>query len=295
MTSVEERLRSTFDSYGAQGFLHAVELGGDREVALDADELVVSASVFKVPVLLELMRQASAGAISLSERVTVTSNDRVFGPTGISIFQDDTEISLKDLATLMMTVSDNTATDLVMNRVGLDLINATLRELGLEQTVLIGDCMDLFGSLLEDIGLTVEEVVAHPTMSVGRLRRWRGLDPERTTRTTPRDTTRLLQLIAQHEAAPVDACTEIRRVMSLQYAPHRLRAGLPAPLLVWGKTGTLPGVYNEVGVVEYPDGSAYAVAVFTRSPETIGMNSRADRAIAEAAAIAVAELRPEND
>ncbi len=289
---IEERLRSVFASYDTEGFLHAIDLGGGEEIALNADEPVVAASVFKIPVLLELMRQASAGSISLSERVTVTSEDRAFGPTGLSVFQDDAEMSLRDLVVMMMTISDNTATDLVMDRVGLDRINATLRELGLESTVLVGDCMDLLGTLPEDLGLTIEETVAQlPTLPSERLLQWRGLHPERTTRTTSRDATTLLRLIAHHQAAPADACIEIRRVMSLQFAPHRLRSGFPSPLLVWGKTGTLPGVYNEVGVVEYPDGSAYAVAVFTRSSESNEMNPKADRAIGKAAALAVAELR----
>lgn len=88
------------------------------ELAWRPDEPVVTASVFKVAVLVELHRQAAAGRVDLSTRVRVTDADRVFGPTGLSVFADDAELSLRDLATLMVSVSDNTATDLVLRAVG---------------------------------------------------------------------------------------------------------------------------------------------------------------------------------
>ncbi len=58
-----------------------------------------------------------------------------------------------------------------------------------------------------------------------------------------------------------------------------------------GKTGTLPTVRNEVGVVEYPDGGRYAVAVFTRSASTSQKNAAADAVIGRAARLAVDALR----
>ncbi|GAA3584821.1 hypothetical protein GCM10022222_81830 [Amycolatopsis ultiminotia] len=104
--------------------------------------------------------------------------------------------------------------------------------------------------------------------------------------------TRLLGLIWRNEAAPSAACADVRRWMGLQLWPHRLRAGFPDDgIQVAGKTGTLPAVGNEVGVVEYPDGGRYAVAVFTRAEDTRSRVPERDAFIGFAAAEAIRWLR----
>ncbi len=288
--TVRQDLRSLFSSRGAEGFLHAVDLATGAEVGLDEEEPVVAASVFKIWVLLELCRQAFGGEGSLTERIRVASEDRVLGPTGLSVLLDEAELSVRDLAASMMSVSDNTATDVLMARVGLDRIQEGLRRLGLVNTILTGDCGDIFASIPEDVGRSIEELEDLQTVPE-EMRRWRALDPQRTTRTTPRDTTALLRLIADDAAASPEVCAEVRRIMSKQIWPHRLRAGFPDEVRIWAKTGSLPGIRNEAGVVEYPDGGRYAVAVFTRSESLATINPGVDRAIWEAAALAVATLR----
>ena len=272
-------IEAVFDEAGCAGFLHAVEVDGDdggREVAHHADSLVVTASVFKIAVLLEVCRRFASGALDARERVVVTDADRVLGPTGLSVMCDDVELSLRDLAFLMMSVSDNTATDVLMRYVGVRAINDALAEVGLERTVLVGDC----AALLADAPDTVEG-----------LPQWGSLDPERTTRTTPREITRLLSMIWREEAAPAEACAEVRRIMALQVWPHRLSSGFPAGVQIAGKTGSLPGIRNEAGVVTYPDGRSFAVAVFTRARTYDSPQPAIDAAIGRAAHFAVEHLR----
>ncbi len=92
------------------------------------------------------------------------------------------------------------------------------------------------------------------------------LDPAATNRSTPRDMTRLLGAIWWDEACAPEYAASMRRLLGLQVWPHRLASGFPFDdVHVVGKTGSLPTVRNEVGVVEYPDGGRYAVAVFTRA------------------------------
>jgi beta-lactamase class A len=84
----------------------------------------------------------------------------------------------------------------------------------------------------------------------------------------------------------------MRRLLSLQVWPHRLSSGFPYDdVRVSGKTGTLPTLRTEVGVVEYPDGGRYAVAVFTRSLVPVAVQPEADAAIGTAARLAVEALR----
>jgi beta-lactamase class A len=285
---VAEGLEAVFSQAGAQGFVHAVDIDGGAEVGLLPDEPVVAASTFKVAVLLELVLQAAEGAVSLTDRIRVPAEGRAPGPTGLSVWQDEVELSLRDLASSMITVSDNCATDVVCDLVGLDRVQARLDGMGLTRTRIPYDCRGIFATAYEDLGGPFDP--AHmPSDDV--LARLRLLDPAQTDATTPREMTDLLARIWRDEAGPPEACAEVRRVMALQVWPHRLTAGFPADVALAGKTGTLPSVHNEVAVVTYPDGGRYAVAVYTRSSSFSLRQPLLDGAIAEAGRIAVDALR----
>jgi len=281
---------------GAQGFIHALEVDGDKEVGIHSDTPVIMASVFKIPVLLELVRRAWDGDVDLQERIVVRPEDRVMGPTGLSAMLDNAELSLRDLAFLMMSISDNTATDVVMRRLGLDKINQTLADLRLNNTVLVGDCNLLLSSLIEDLGLSQAEAarVDWTKIEPETFAQCRSLKAEETTRTTPREMSTLLKMIWRDEAAPPDACAEARRILALQAWRDRLTSGFPDEVLVAGKTGTLPAIRNEVGVVAYPDGKRYAVAVFTRAQSYEWRRPPIDAAIGKTAKMAVEHLRAES-
>lgn len=289
-TTVTQELEQIFADAGATGFLHARAIDGDVEIGLNAGELAVTASVFKIPVLVETARQVASGERSWTDRIRVTPEQHTLGPTGLSVMVDDVDLSLRDLAYLMMSVSDNTATDVIMGIVGLDRINATLRELGLAETHLVGDCQELLSNFTQDTGLDRLDVnlsTADPQV----LSRWRSLDPAQTSRTTPAEMTHLLKLIWLDQAAPAEACAEIRRIMALQVWPHRLTSGFPSGVTLAAKTGTLPGIRNEAGVVTYPDGSRFAVAVFTRAHSYLDRQPAVDASIGKAAFTAVESLR----
>jgi beta-lactamase class A len=103
--------------------------------------------------------------------------------------------------------------------------------------------------------------------------------------------TTLLSMIWRDEAGPPEACAEVRHVMGLQVWPHRLTAAFPDGVALAGKTGTLPSVYNEVAVVTYPDGTRYAVAVYTRSSSYALRQPAMDRVIGQAGFLAIEALR----
>lgn len=284
---VSAALAAGFSRAGARGFVHALDIDSAREVGLLPDEPVVTASTFKVPVLLELVLQAAEGTVSLTERITVPVEGRAPGPTGLSVWQDEVQLSLRDLASSMITVSDNCATDVICDLVGLDRVQARLDGMGLTSTRIPYDCRGIFATAHEDLG---GPYTGEP-LSEDVLSRLRMLDPAQTDATTPRDMTGLLSRIWRDEAGPAPACAEVRRIMALQVWPHRLTAGFPADVLLAGKTGTLPSVFNEVAVVSYPDGARYAVAVYTRSSSSSLRQPLVDRAIGEAGKIAVDALR----
>ncbi|MGH3239656.1 MAG: serine hydrolase, partial [Spirillospora sp.] len=193
-------------------------------------------------------------------------------------------------------VSDNAAADVVLERVGRDAVNATASALGLGGTVVEVSGRELHETLLADAeAASVADVWAKLDDPAVRSR-LRALDPARTSRSTPRDMTRLLSAIWRDEAAPPENCAAMRRLFGLQVWPHRLSSGFPYDdVVVSGKTGTLPTLRNEVGVVEYPDGGRYAVAVFTRSSLPVAVLPQADAAIGTTARIAVESLRRPHD
>lgn len=288
-----DHLSTLFEGAAVQGHLHAVDLATAAEFGHSADELVVLASVFKIPVLVELFRQVDEGQLDAAEPVTVPVSDRTEGPFGLSVMRDPAVLSWRDLAWLMMSLSDNAATDVICERIGIDRVNATLRELSLLQTWLLGNCQDLFNSIVSDLhlapGSSLDGVdLTDPAVS----HRLRAVDPLATSHSTPRDITTLLRLIWSDQAASPTSCANIRRIMGEQVWPHRLAAGFPEDdISTSGKTGTLPPWHNEAGVVEYADGGRYAVAVFTRSSLPTNSNPQADAAIARSARHAVETLR----
>jgi beta-lactamase class A len=284
--------KQVFDEVGIEANLHAVDLVTGREVGIGADDQVVIASVFKVLLVLEFARQAVAGQLDVTERVLVRAEDRL-GGWGTAGCADDVELSLRDLAYFAMSVSDNTAADLLLRRVGLDVVALLAKELGLTRTRVLGGPRENLDSMFSDVGARdpAEFASAFATLSPERVRALRALDPEHTTSSTPREITRLLTLIWRDEAGPPAACAMVRDLMARQLFWTRLPSGFPPEVTVAAKTGTLPGLHIEAGVVEYPDGGRYAVAVFARSQRLDTRRIAIDLAMGEAARMAVEDLR----
>ena len=281
-----------FARAGVRGWLHTIDIDHGDELGVSADEPVAIASVFKVAALVALYRAADAGTLRLDDRVKVT-NERTSGVAGLGAMQDDAELSLRDLALLMITISDNAAADAVLDTVGLDAVQQTVDDCALTDTAIVASCRDQYDTLVDDLargGLSLAQALADPDVLEG----FRVLDPATTNRSTPRDMTTLLSKVWRDEAASPTGCDEMRRMLRLQVCRHRLGSGFPSDdVRVAGKTGNLLNLRGEIGVVELPDGHRYAVAVFTRSHSTALTNPAAEAVIGGAARIAVDQLRSE--
>jgi beta-lactamase class A len=302
--NVEEQLREVFASSGCDGFLEASDIDSGAVVALEPEALVVSASVFKIAVALEFFRQADAGEIDPAARFRVRPQDGLGSPSGLALFSDEVEVSLRDLAVSMLTISDSIATDALLEHVGIDRVNELTGSLDLPSTVLVTGVMGMFELLSRDVGFTgwpefsgqTWEDKAHVARVVELMKVATVCDPTHanSTRTTPHETARLLELIWRDEAAPAEACANVRRIMAKQLQRERIaRAFKNDPDVAFaGKTGSFGGQWrNEAGVFTFPDGGRYAVAIFTRAHELYTRPMDIDDAIGEAARIAVDALR----
>ena len=301
---VTEKVRAVFDRAGVTGTLHARQLhASDSLVSTEASpaavsvggtEPVVLASVFKIAVAVAFARAVDAGTLDPRERTRIGQRYRV-GGIATGGCEDDVEMSWRDVAAFMMSMSDNGATDALGARLGLDAVGRVLIDAGLEGTRIDGWCEDVFASMARDLGVRAIEddldayLAAFRTPAVDSLS---AIDPVRAVQSsTAADVTSLLSQIWADSAGTPAACLIVRNLMARQVWDQRLSSGFPDDVQVAGKTGTLPKVRNEAGVVTYPDGSQYAVAVFLRLPTYVERDHRADHAIGEAAAVAVSHLR----
>ncbi|WP_432172690.1 serine hydrolase [Streptomyces sp. Tue6028] len=280
---VRRTVAEAFAAAGSGGFVHAVDIDSGVQFEYGADDPVVLASVCKIPVLVELYARSDEGTLDVTSRVQVQA-------TGLSVMLDPVDVSLRDLAYWMMSVSDNAATDVLCDLLGLDAVNARMSGLGLKEVRLEGTCRDLYDAFDEELGGA--DVLDLSDTQIARLRASRVLHIPTATRGTARSITTLLSMIWRDRAASPEACAAMRRILGLQVWPHRLRSGFPDDrVAVAGKTGTLPFVRNEVGVVEYPDGGRFAVAVFTCPDSPAYVNPPADAVIGTVARAAVDCIR----
>ncbi len=254
---------------------YAAPVSGGPGVGFQADDLVTPASVMKVQVALTVENAISSGALDGAERRVLTPTNRTPGPVGISLMNDDVSMTVRDLVALMLTISDNVATDELIAVAGLEQVNLTTRELGMARTEVSTDLRTMLDDLAVEVGFRdYAALVAHDPKVDGppseeqvrtAIAGSTALDPRRGTRTTPRETVGLLQAVWTDSAGSPDACAAVRRLMGQQLTRHRIASGFGPEVAVAAKSGGLLGVVrNEAGVVTFPDGAAYAVAVFTR-------------------------------
>jgi beta-lactamase class A len=241
------QIAASFD--GAMGIAVKDFTGGDV-LALNADTIFPQASSIKVTVLIELLRQSQAGTLKLDERVEIHKAQFVGGSGVLQGFADGTSsLSLHDLAVLMINLSDNSATNILIDRVGMAKVNDTLAGLRLSQTRLERRMIDLDAERQgrENLSTPREMVTLYDMLFHGKI-----LDEKHTA------------LALDILKMPKDAGTP-------------LAEGLPPGIALADKTGTLDGVRCDSGIVLL-EGRPYAISVMT----TYGADREAaERAISE--------------
>jgi beta-lactamase class A len=131
-------LQSQVDKIAAehhgQVSVYAKDLKTGETVALKADEPVQTASVIKLAILYEAMEQIRAGKVQWDDKVTLTKDNQTGGSGVLGFFDTPTTLTLKDVLSMMVITSDNTATNVAIDKIGLDAVNAEMGRLGLKDT-----------------------------------------------------------------------------------------------------------------------------------------------------------------
>jgi beta-lactamase class A len=266
------------DATGGIVGVAATQLATGRHIGYREGELFPTASVIKLPLLVTMYEDALAGRIDLEERVTFGRDTNVAGSGVLQYLDDGLNPTMRDLSVLMMSVSDNTATDLLLDRVGKDRIEATMDRLGLPS---IRAPFDIREMLMELVDMDhsqpggYDELRRRLRLSLGSG--GRSMIPEQADRSTPADMCRLLELIESRAILDDESCTAILELMKRIQSATRIPGLLPKGTVVAHKTGSYRRLRNDVGIVYAPNGP-YAIALFAR--ELARDNVEDDAAIA---------------
>jgi len=260
---------------GSMG-VYVRSLATGETLAINADQPFQMASVFKIPILAELLSQVDAGRRSLDDRVVLADEMKSPGSGVLKELSAGTSLTVRDLATLMIIVSDNTATDILLGLVTKDAVNARLRACGLERTTVSMSCRELLYDLVGLAGASDTPDTRRTALDRLRLRE---IDPQcrayhdpTANMTTPREMGALLEAVVRPTLdgdgqpggpLPVAVCRGMLDIMRRQQVRDRLPALLPPGVAMAHKTGSVTRVSNDAGVL-YAPRSACVIAVFTR-------------------------------
>lgn len=249
-TALAQRLQALVAAYHGKVSLYATDLNSGKSVAFDADTAVPTASVIKLAVLFDAMKDVQAGTARFDEHLTLAKQNQVEGSGVLGLFDTPLPLTLKDVLTMMVVVSDNTATNVAIDRFGLDEIDKRISAAGLQQTWLYKKVfMPASGPVPAD----------QPKFGLGK--------------TTAREMAQLMRRIAMcdlNETAGAAVTAQDRAICdtALNMLKNQTdRDGIPrylAPGIVTAsKSGALDDVRNDVAVV-YAKSGPIVISAFTR-------------------------------
>ena len=230
-----------------------VDLATGERIGVNDTLVFPQGSAIKIPLLIELFRQDAAGQLPMTTRVPIRKADRTGGSGLLLNLGDGTsELSLGDLAMFMVTVSDNTATNLLIDRVGMEKVNATMREMGLA-------------------AVKLQRKMIRPKDSAAGNENI----------ATPAAAATVMAKIARCELPmPKERCAELRRLLEIPKGGP-IEASVPEGVRVAWKPGDIEGVNTAWGLVDLPGRPYVVVGMVNYSDADDAM--RALRRIADAA------------
>lgn len=266
--TLRAEIESLVAASGAEVAVAVKSLDGEVELLIRPDEEFHAASTMKVAVMVELFRQATAGDLDLDTAIPVVNEFRSIvdgSPFSLSAGDDSDrdiydriggQMTYRELSEVMITISSNLATNLLIDRLGADRVQATT---------------DRLGATGMKVRRGVEDTKAFAA----------GLNNT----TTARGLLVLLEAIAAGRAGSPEATREMIEILARQRFNDAIPAGLPERVRVAHKTGSITRIHHDAGIVygEKP----YVLVVLTRG---IDQNKRSAALIAEIARVVHAAI-----
>jgi beta-lactamase class A len=276
--SLQDKISAVTAGFPGTVSIYAKNLDTGATYALHPDDRVRTASTIKLPILCATFQAVKEGRLKWTDLVTLHDSDKVSGSGILGEFSDGVKLPLSDVAHLMIVLSDNTATNLVIDQVTADYVNDYMDKLGLKNTrsmrKVLGDGPDLKApSGYSKAGLDP----ANKKYGLGS--------------STPREMVILLERIEKGEIVSPDASKEILKIMKRQ----RDTNGIPRRLgdvVVANKAGALDHLRSDVGIV-YAKNNRIAMAITCEDVPKIDWTSDNEGLllISRIAEILVSELR----
>jgi beta-lactamase class A len=221
-------------------------LGTGETFLHDEDDEMPTASLIKFPIMLEVYTQVSEGKVKLADMLTLRKTDMVPGSGILTYhFSDGASFSLRDATRLMMVYSDNTATNMVLDKIGLDSTNKRLDAWGLSKTKL--NAKVFLGS--------------KTSLDPARTKKW-GLGS-----TTAREMVLLLEKVHEGKVVSPEVCKEMLGHMEKCDDKLKLKRYLPEGMKVAHKSGTVSDARTDAGIVYLPSGPIAVVVLTAKNEE----------------------------
>lgn len=248
---LEEEIINLSNTYSGRIGVYAKKLNTGEEIKINADSLFPTASVIKLPILVTLFEKVKNGEIDILKEILIPEKDKVGGAGVIQYFDGDTKIKLIDVATLMIILSDNTATNAVIDQFAekhddkLEAVNSTMEKLGLRHTKLLN------------------KVFSYATKKNTPEAKRFGLGYS-----TPFEMGKLLEMIYRHQIIDSNYSEWIIKILKNQQDDTMIRRFLPYDqlkenenIVVANKTGAVDRARIDVGIVYSPK-CDFVIAIF---------------------------------
>ncbi len=279
---VAVNLNQRIAQFPANVSVYAKVIETGREFAVNADQPVRTASTIKLPIMVACYRAVAEGKARWDEKIPVTPEAKVSGSGVIREFEDGTLLTLRDLMHVMIVVSDNTATNLVLDRLSADYVNETMQQLGFAQTRSMRKIRGDGSQLKEATGWSKEgEKAENQRFGIGR--------------STPREMAKLLEMLHAGEIVSPAASQEIIEVLKRQQYKDGIgrRFTDSADIEVASKSGALDALRSDAGLVYHPKGVvSIAVTVDGMSKTDYSPDNAGNLFIGELTEALLAELLP---
>lgn len=239
MNSLEKQIADLASTVTGTISVDIRHLESGVRIAHNAEYRVMSASVIKVPVLVELYRQVDEGKLSLSKTIELRDEYKVGGSGILDQMHPGLKLTLRDVAALMIVVSDNTGTNMIIDQVGVESVNARMAELGLKSTYLARRLMDL-----EAARRGVNNFCSAADISL------------------------LLSMIAAGTAASAESCKDMLKILHAQQFKDKIGLMLPNHVDVACKSGWFEGVSHDSGIV-FAKSGRFVISVMTEELKDI--------------------------
>lgn len=255
---LDERVRGLIAASGAETVaIYFRDLTGPDSLLHDADTRLHAASTMKVPVMIQVFRDAEAGRLRLDDTVVLRNEFRSLADGSPYALDraDDSDSTLYDrlggpatvreLVDLMITVSSNLATNLLIDLVDAERVTATMRALGADSIEVLRGVEDQ-----------------------------RAYEAGLSNTTTARDLGVILAAIAERRAAGPASCLEMEAILERQRFNEGIPAGLPPGTRVGHKTGWITGIHHDAALVSGTAGEHYVLVVLVRGLEDRAASAR---------------------